>query len=370
MKEKRKSPKTFLREIPLWSRIFYAIFLVSLAIAVVYMISEPFADLFNESVASLVRIILAKLTGILSFSLAEYIIIMLPVVIIFVAYLAAKGFSDSWRRVAVFCVSLLSLLSLLLSVFLVGYAPGYHGTTLDKKLSLERREVSADELYDTAKILLDKVNAEAKNISYRPDGFSLMPYSLDEMNEKLIDAYRSAAEKYDFLGSFDSRLKPVMLSRAMSYSHVTGVYSFFTGEANINVDFPDYTIPYTSAHELAHQRGVAREDEANFVAYLVSIESDDPYIRYSAYLNLYEYVASALYRADAERYYEISRKLAPEVRAELAAYSEFFDQYRDSVASEVSGAVNNTFLTMQGTAGTASYGMVVDLAVAFYKNKM
>ena len=193
-----------------------------------------------------------------------------------------------------------------------------------------------------------------------------MPYTLDEMNDRLIDAYDRICERYSFVQRLDSRLKPVMLSEAMSYTHITGVYSFFTGEANINVAFPDYTIPYTAAHELAHQRGIAREDEANFMAFLVCMSSEDAYIRYSGYLSLYEYVASALYSASPQHYQQVASSLIPEVRGEMAAFSAFFDRYRDSVASEITETVNDTFLTMHGTEGVRSYGMVVDLAVAYY----
>jgi hypothetical protein len=154
----------------------------------------------------------------------------------------------------------------------------------------------------------------------------------------------------------------------MSYTHITGVYTFFTGEANINVNFPDYTIPFTAAHELAHQRGIAREDEANFVAFLVCAASDDPYIRYSGYLNLYEYVASALYSADRRLYTDSYTALPAAVRAERAAYIKFFEKYRENVAANVSESVNNAYLQSQGnTAGTKSYGLVVDLAVAYYR---
>ena len=59
------------------------------------------------------------------------------------------------------------------------------------------------------------------------------------MNKKLIEAYDSFCEDYDFINNFNSKLKPVMLSDAMSYTHITGVYSFFTGEANVNIAFPD-----------------------------------------------------------------------------------------------------------------------------------
>jgi hypothetical protein len=153
----------------------------------------------------------------------------------------------------------------------------------------------------------------------------------------------------------------------MSYTHITGVYTFFTGEANINVAFPDYTLPYTAAHELAHQRGIAREDEANFLAFLVCIGSEDAYIRYSAYVNLYEYVASALASADRTLYAKAASTLPTLAVTEQRAYANFFEKYRDSTASEVSETVNNTFLVIHGTEGTKSYGMVVDLCVAYYK---
>ena len=196
-----------------------------------------------------------------------------------------------------------------------------------------------------------------------------MVYSLDELNTKLNHAYLSSAEKYPFVQKMASNVKEVALSELMSYTHITGVYTYFTGEANINCVFPDYTIPFTMAHEMAHQRGIAREEEANFVAFLVCLESDDPYILYSAYLNMYEYVANDLYRADKELYSTVVSKKSARISAEQTAYSEFFAKYRDSVASNVASTVNDAYLKEQGqTAGAKSYGLVVDLAVAHYKN--
>ena len=366
---KKGSLREFLSELPIWVKIFYIIGALSIFLFVAYTLSESFADFFNRYVSSVLRTVLAYITRPLPFSFAEFALLFSPVIVVAVVVYASRNFSSSWRDVFIFCTCLLSVLSLFLSVFTIAFAPGYHGTTLDKKLGIERREVSAEELYLTASILAEKTNGEAENIYFRRENFSVMPYTFSEMNDKLIVAYESAYEKYPFIQPLDSRLKPVMLSEAMSYTHITGIYTFFTGEANINITFPDYTIPYTAAHELAHQRGIAREDEANFVAYLVCIESDDSYIRYSAYLNLLEYVMSALSKADSSLYADVYYSLSQEVRHELRAYSDFFDKYRDSVAREISGVVNDTYLTIQGTPGTASYGMVVDLAVAYYTAK-
>ena len=103
------------------------------------------------------------------------------------------------------------------------------------------------------------------------------------------------------------------------------------------------------------------------MAFLVCIGSDDPYIRYSGYLNVYEYVANALWRADKELYYKAVAHLNEEVKHEMSAYNRFYDKYRETTVSQVSNTVNNTYLQSQGTPGTRSYGMVVDLAVAYYR---
>jgi hypothetical protein len=145
-----------------------------------------------------------------------------------------------------------------------------------------------------------------------------------------------------------------------------------TGEANINTNYPDFLMPFTVAHEMAHQRGIAREDEANFVAFLVCAYSDDQYIRYSGYVNMLNYINSALGKSDSGKGKELFQKYThADIQKEFIAYSSFFDRYRESTASKVTGTVNNAYLQSQGQKqGTKSYGLVVDLAVAYYKSKI
>ena len=109
----------------------------------------------------------------------------------------------------------------------------------------------------------------------------------------------------------------------MTYTHISGIYSFFTGEANLNTNYPDFVNVYTTAHEMAHQRGISREDEANFTAFLVCIESESTYVRYSAYLNMFEYLSSALYSADYSLWLDAYSRLSFKVSGELSAYSRF-----------------------------------------------
>jgi hypothetical protein len=146
---------------------------------------------------------------------------------------------------------------------------------------------------------------------------------------------------------------------------LTGIYTFYTGEANINADYPLFDRIFTSAHELSHQRGFLLENEANFVAYLVTSGCDEPIIRYSAALTMYSYISSALYRTDGERYSEISSGLCVGAISDLRASSQAYYSYSDTVISEISDRVNDLFLKSNGTPGTVSYGMVVELMIAY-----
>ena len=340
-------------------------------LTLIFRLSPAFSDWFNRYISQAFRFVFAKLTSFLPFSFAEILLMLSPLILTALIVYAIKTHVQSWRSVGMYLLKVLSVVCVFAILFVTNFAAGYYGVTLSdaSKLDLDRKKVSAEELYITALHLIEDVKREEELVEFAEKDFSIMPYSISEMNQKLLDAYDNFCADHEFIAHFDSRVKPVILSEAMSYTHITGVYSYFSGEANINVNFPDYTIPYTAAHEMAHQRGIAREDEANFIAFLVCISSDDAYIRYSGYLNLYEYVASSLYSADPELYFEARGQLPMTVRYEMSAYSKFFDKYRDSVAGEVSGTINDLYLKGNGTEGTSSYGLVVDLAVAYDKKQ-
>ena len=356
--------------VPSFSVIFFVMCILAGVVHITCLISSGFADWYNQTLGAAVRALLCYITMYLPFSLAETIIIGLPVIVILLIVICVKSLNKSDVAATRCIVGLFSVLTFMYSVFVLGYGMGYHGAPLTEKLGLEDKAVTAEELEATAYALLEDMQPYLSSIAYGKGGESYMPYSLNELNDKLNDAYAVAAEKYDFIQKLRSNIKYIVLSEPMTYTHISGVYSYYTGEANLNINFPDYTLPFTAAHELAHQRGIAPENEANFVAFLVCLESDDEYIRYSAYLNMFEYVTNALYSASAEKYYDVMARTDTRAQYEMIAYSRFFDKYRESVASEVSDVVNDTYLKTQGqTAGSKSYGMVVDLAVAYYKQK-
>ncbi|OGO87607.1 MAG: hypothetical protein A2Y15_02410 [Clostridiales bacterium GWF2_36_10] len=349
------------------------VFLFSALVYIISRLSPDFAEFWTRYPAYWLKFLLAKLTTWLSFSVAEWFLLSVPILII--AYFIA-----SWRAMnkAVkpsdfykWLLPLICVLLIIVSIFFTAFGPAYFRYSLDKNLSLERKGVSGQELYDTAIKLSKEMENIIDNVNFRYTESSVMPYSYDELAKKINFAFKSYVEKVDYLNSFESYPKPIAFSEQFTYTHISGVYTFMTGEANINVNYPDYIIPFTMAHEMAHQRGIAREDEANFVAYLVCMESDDSYIRYSGYSNMMQYVLNALYAADKTLYTDFYNNNYPiELRTEFSAYSLFFDKYRESKVSNVAQTVNDAFIKTQGqTEGIKSYGLVVDLTVAYYKNK-
>ena len=377
-KKKEKKPfKVALRERGFLKPGFLvclSLFVFSVLLYVACRFLPDLAEFWTRYPSQGIRLVLAKMTGWIPFSLMEFLIYALPVVII--AFFIFSGRSlkkkDTTENFHKWLNPLICTLLVIASLFCTAFGPCYFRRSLSENLSLVDAKVSGEQLDRTARAVAAELEAVLPEVRFLSDGASVQPYGYDELVEKINDAYERFANDPDhaFLSTFRSNPKRLFCSPVFTYTHISGVYTFVTGEANINTNYPDFVRPFTIAHEMAHQRGVAKEEEANFVAYLVCLSSDDPYVRYSACTTMLQYLGDALYKADKDRYQEVYGSVLPvQYSGEMKAYSLFFNAYRDSTASKVTKAVNDTYLSSQGEkAGTASYGLVVDLAVAYYES--
>jgi len=192
--------------------------------------------------------------------------------------------------------------------------------------------------------------------------------SWQEILEKSPYIYDPLEREMPFLAFDDPGVKPMMFSELMSIINYTGFYCACTGESNVNVNAPACLLPATVAHELAHQRGIASEQECNFLAVLASTTSGDPVYAYSGWLDGFIYVGNALYRLNPEIYWAIREALPETVKADLEYNTAYWDQYRDTVAEKVADTVYDQALKAYGDErGVQSYGTVVDMLVAYYK---
>lgn len=189
----------------------------------------------------------------------------------------------------------------------------------------------------------------------------------DSVLDRAAGVFEGAAELYPFLDGEALRPKPIHFSRIMSYLDFTGFFFPMTGEANLNMDSPVFLLPSTNQHEIAHQRGVAMEQECNFVAVLSCLESEYADFRYAGAALAYIYLGNALAGADYEAYTEIYYSLSDTVRADFKAQSAYWDEFRDSAAQKASNTVYDSFLKSNGQElGMQSYGACVNLLVHYY----
>ena len=323
------------------------------------------ADWISTVVGGAVRAVLGTASSFIPFSLAEFFLLLLPLwTVLLVRALLHMPRNGAYLRKILF--RSVSVLLLAVFLFFATLGVGYRTTPLEKRLGLPEQKITVELLRETSQILTEKVNLLAEEVTYGEDDFSQTPLSFSELTESLNAAFRNIGETAPFLAQFYSKPKPLLVSEPFSYTNITGVYSFFTGEANINVNYPDYTVPFTVAHEMAHQRGISREDEANFVAFLVCAASEEAYIRYSGYLNLLEYVNNALARSDGEVFAEAWGALSSRVQEEIRAFNAFYQKYQNTVVKDVFEAVNDAYLKGNGTQGTVSYSMVARLACLYF----
>ena len=146
----------------------------------------------------------------------------------------------------------------------------------------------------------------------------------------------------------------------------TGFFFPFTAEANVNTDFPPGLFASTVAHELAHQRGVAKEQEANFVAVLSCLDYGDVDYCYSACMLAYTHLGNALHTANYSAWELVYSGLAENVKRDFAANRAYWQQFETPVQTVTTTVYEGFLQSYEQSLGMKSYGACVDLLVNYY----
>ena len=161
-----------------------------------------------------------------------------------------------------------------------------------------------------------------------------------------------------------SRPKIAFFGPLMSRSLTYGMYIPWTGEALLNGSTPPPALAFSVCHEMAHQQGIAREDEANFIGYLACRMHPDPLFRYSGARAALGEAMAQLEAVRPEDWKVIHASLGPGVLADEAAETAWLGEHKGRF-SQVQGRVYDGYLKTQGQLdGARSYGRVVDLLIA------
>ncbi len=319
---------------------------------------------YSTTVYPRIAAFLSRTAGRFSFSLAE---ILLLVFLAFpFVYMLRK---PSLKRFIHLLVSYLTTLFVLYFMFVSLWGLNYLRLPLGDIMGLSLRPSSVEELRDLSLYLIEQANEYRLLVREDEHGVMTLNDTRRESLHRVQTGYDIAQGLVPELAGVYSPPKGALISTALSYLGIAGIYSPFTGEAHININMPSSSIPATAVHEAAHQRGFSREDEANFIAYLVCSLHPDADFRYSGTLLALNHTLNALYRADRKVFNEIVILYSDGLRRDLAFVRTFWQRY-EGPAERAADRVNDAYLRAnQQQDGVASYGRMVDLLLAFARDR-
>ena len=324
--------------------------------------------------------ILSRITGIIPFSLYEFtmylIVISIVLFLISIIFITIKDIKKLKTFLKNSILNILSFLSIAYFLFIILWGLNYNRLPLeytilnkynsDNNSSISTPTHTAEDLSNLYAYLIDKTNETRKLVSEDNNKVMKCNSNYKGVIDRAQLGYDSILNIIPSVSGTYSKPKFVISSNLMCYTGITGIYFPWTGEANVNIAVPDMYIPSTVLHEMAHQRGFASEDEANFLAYLSSINHPDIDFNYSGYILALSHTASALRKADPKSHEELTKKVSQDVFIDLKNNSEFWKKYEGDI-NKISNDFNNTYLKSNGIKdGTESYGKMVDLLLTYY----
>lgn len=317
----------------------------------------------------------ARVTGLFPFSLGEFMIV-LGILLVLLAVVSGILFIFLHRRAAyrkyagIYYRIFAGVLTFVLLVMTLNCNLLYGCTPLSVNGNKDK-EYTAAELEALRNYLVEACNGLSADMERTEDGAVIYE---GDIQAEVKKAMWKLSETYERLSGYYPDAKPVLGSVFMSQAYNSGVYFPFSMEANYNDLMYILNYPAVISHEFAHLKGYIYEDEANFLAYLACIGSDDAFIRYSGYLSVLGYVERSYkdsvsperYRQqpkiDAQVYKDdvfLAEEAWKKVEASSPLDTEKFDEVTDVLA-------DNSMKFYGVSDGIASYDRVTDLLLQYY----
>ena len=313
---------------------------------------------------------LAALAYLVEFSVAEMLYAIAFGGGILLLCVAVRALAQSRKRWQLLYRMVLGTVCTALSVyaaFSLLWGVNYYTDTFQDKSGIYGREASVEELKQLTEFFAQKAAQTALGVKRDADGF----YAEDRQDifAASTGIYENIYAEFPFLRQEDRVPKALVCSDVCSLLDFTGFFFPFTGEANLNVHSPAVYLPTTIVHELAHQRGIASEQECNFIAIAAATASDDPVYQYAGWLMAYVHTSNALYRVDQDKWKEIREALPYEVRLDLYENSLYWQSMEGPLANISSVAYDSMLKNYGDEDGVQSYGTVVDMLITYYLDK-
>lgn len=280
---------------------------------------------------------------------------------IFLLYQATALFKKRTRHSSLF--SILVGINIFYFLYQVFWGMLYFQGPIIKKLPIQQEPTT-----EKAKILalnyLEKCRRTRSLVKEDANGIFMVTNLKAVQNEILFRQSRLpkvvSGKKVSGIHSF----KPSLFKEVMNFTGILGYYNPFTAEAQYNSQLPNTYIPFTSAHESSHQLGFAREQEANFVGYLIGIDSKNPELRYSTEYFTLKSLLNFIVEKDPEFVKSMLKNYSSPMKRDRA-YEKAFVLKHQGLLDDFFGFANNLFLKSNQQEGSVTYSYFIDLLLNY-----
>ena len=311
---------------------------------------------------------LAEWTSVVDFPVWQLLAVVLGVLILasVVLMIVLKWNPIQWAG------WVLAIFSCIYMLHTLVWGLNYHAGSLADDMRLEVSQYTLDELAEATEYYRDKANALAQQLDRNADG-SVQLAEFEDLAAIAGEGFHTLTYDHSYAIFAGTTLPVKKLGWADMYTSmgITGVTFGLTGEAAVNPQIPDVTLPFTMCHEMAHRMCIAPERDANFAAFLACTHHTDPQFLYSGYFMAYRYCYNALNGINSQNAATAAARIkagaSDELLQDMSYYSNFFNQNRNDMATSIADTANDTYLKVSGDeSGIASYGQVCDLLVNWH----
>src|ERR1700676_668744 len=302
--------------------------IIALSIKIFSFFPDAVEKYYSTKIYPVISIFPRLLFGWIPFSVGDvlYAAVFLYLIISLVRFFVRAFRREMHRQYLLLCLKRCFIIILWVYLaFNIFWGLNYDRLPIAQQQQLETKSYSKEELQALVGLLVTRMNeidsssrAARKNLITND---SLFTYS--------VGAYKSDAMMQPRLLYFYPSVKFSFYGYLANYMGFSGYYNPFTCEAQVNTTIPRFVQPFTTCHEIGHQLGYAKEEEANFCGFLATKSSRDPAFRYSAYVDLYLYSASALYAMDSTAVIPYRESLKSDVRQDIRDLKEFYRKYQN-----------------------------------------
>ncbi len=323
---------------------------------------------YSEGIYQPIRRTIASVTSLVPFSIAElvlYALVLFAVVLLITRIVQTFLQKRGYLRLLKSGATLLLTAGIILNLFYITWGFNYFRQPLSERMGLNITERSVDELEAFVLNTAQTASALRETLNENEDGVFLPEKTRQQIFNELPQAYAALSERFPVFSEYATRAKSVLWSSGLSWQGISGIYIGMTAEPNVNVGQPPLLVYQAAAHEMAHQTGIAAENEADFTAYLACMSSDDPNVQYSGLIYALIVSGNALYKADAERYIAAADTYGDAIWRDLQDYDAYWDAF-DGQVKESADKRNDAYLKHNAQqSGVESYGEAVELLLAF-----